>query len=198
MTTEKKSIKGTQTEKNLIIAYVAESTAYSRYTFYAGQAEKEKYFPIQRVFTETAENELRHAKIYFKYLEGGNLPVTVDVDAGIIGTTAQNLEIAAHEELVEGTEMYKKMAATAKEEGFDDIAAHFAAIATIEERHRRRFLHYLKQVNEGTVWKRDKPIVWKCLVCGFEYVGTEPPAVCPACNHPREHYMVMDYAEGLE
>lgn len=193
-----KSIKGTQTEKNLVIAYMAESAAYSRYIFYAGQAEKENYFPIARVFTETANNELRHAKIYFKLLEGGNLPVTLDVDAGIIGTTAQNLETAAHEELCEGTELYRKSAETARQEGFDEIAEHFEAIARIEERHRRRFLHYLHQVENGTVWKRDHDIVWKCLVCGYEYTGKEPPLTCPACDHPREHYMAMDYVEGLE
>lgn len=194
----KKSIKGTQTEKNLIISYVAESTAVTRYNFYASQAEKENYFPIQKVFLDTAANEFRHAKVYFKYLEGGSLSVPVSVDAGVIGTTAENLATAAHEELVEGSELYKTFAKTAKEEGFDDIASHFLAIATIEEHHRRRFLHYLKQVEEGTVWKREKPIIWKCLVCGYEYKGTEPPQTCPACDHPREHYMAMDYAEGLE
>lgn len=193
-----KSIKGSQTEKNLVISYMAESAAYSRYTFYAAQAEKENYFPIQRVFTETANNELRHAKVYFKFLEGGTLPVNIDVDAGIIGTTAQNLEIAAHEELTEGHDLYMKFAAVAREEGYDDIAEHFESIAKIEERHRRRFLHYLRQVEEGTVWKRDHDIVWKCLVCGYEYTGKEPPVKCPACDHPREHYMGMDYAEGLE
>lgn len=196
--TTPKSIKGSRTEKNLVISYMAESAAYSRYIFYAAQAEKEKYFPIQRVFTETANNELRHAKVYFKFLEGGSLPVTLDVDAGIIGTTAQNLETAAQEELTEGSEMYRKFAATAKEEGYDDIAEHFLAIADIEERHRRRFLHYLRQVEEGTVWKRDHEITWKCLVCGYEYKGTEPPLKCPACDHPREHYMGMGYTEGLE
>jgi len=193
-----KSIKGTKTESLLLSAYMAESAAYSRYIFYASQAEKEKYFPIQQVFTETANNELRHAKVYFKYLEGGSLPVTLDVDAGIIGTTAQNLETAAQEELTEGSEMYRKFAVVAKEEGFDDIAEHFLAIADIEEQHRQRFLHYLRQVEEGTVWKRDHEITWKCLVCGYEYKGTEPPAECPACDHPREHYMGMDYAEALE
>lgn len=196
--TQTKSIKGTRTEKNLVAAYMAESAAYSRYTFYAAQAEKENYFPIQKIFTETAANELRHAKVYFKFLEGGNIPVTLGVDAGVIGTTAQNLETAAREEMEEGTKMYLEAAKVANEEGFTEIAAHFAAIAKIEERHRRRFLHYLKQVNDGTVWKRDHDILWKCLVCGFEYVGKEPPAVCPACDHPREHYMAMDYVEGLE
>lgn len=196
--TGKKSIKGTQTEKNLVISYMAESAAYSRYIFYAAQAEKENYFPIANVFTETANNELRHAKIYFKYLEGGTLPVQLDVDAGVIGKTVDNLATAAHEEIVEGSEMYRKFAAVAKEEGFDEIAEHFTAIAAIEERHHRRFLHYQKQVEDGTVWKRDHEITWKCLVCGYEYKGTEPPLVCPACDHPREHYMALDYPEGME
>ena len=188
-----KSIKGTQTEKNLVISYMAESAAYSRYMFYAAQATKEEYFPIANVFTETADNELRHAKVYFKFLEGGSLPVELNVDAGVIGTTAENLEIAANEEKVEGYEMYLQFADTAGKEGFADIAEHFRAIATIEERHRNRFLHYLDQVEKGTVWKRDKPIVWKCLVCGYEYTGTEPPKECPACDHPYQHYMAMDY-----
>ncbi len=198
MTTQPKDIKGTRTEKNLAIAYMAESAAYSRYTFYAGQAEKENYFPIQKVFEETAANELRHAKIYFKYLQGGSFPIQIGVDAGVIGTTAENLATAAKEEEFEGVKLYTDAAAVAEEEGFDDIASHFRAIATIEEHHRRRFLHYLKQVKEGTVWKRDHEIIWKCLVCGYEYKGTEPPVTCPACDHPREHYMAMDYVEGLE
>lgn len=198
MDTQPKDIKGTRTEKNLAIAYMAESAAYSRYTFYAGQAEKENYFPIQKVFEETAANELRHAKIYFKYLQGGSFPIQIGVDAGVIGTTAENLATAAKEEEFEGVKLYTDAAAVAEEEGFDDIASHFRAIATIEEHHRRRFLHYLKQVKEGTVWKRDHEIIWKCLVCGYEYKGTEPPVTCPACDHPREHYMAMDYVEGLE
>lgn len=193
-----KSIRGTQTEKNLVISYMAESGAYSRYTFYAAQAEKENYYPIARVFTETAANELRHAKIFFKFLEGGSLPVTLNVDAGVIGTTADNLAVAAREEEFEGYKMYLSFAEVADKEGFADIAEHFRAIATIEEHHRRRFLHYRQQVLDGTVWKRDHEIIWKCLVCGYEYKGTEPPVECPACDHPREHYMAMDYVEGLE
>ncbi|MBD5163770.1 MAG: rubrerythrin family protein [Bacteroidales bacterium] len=196
--TTPQSLKGTQTEKNLVIAYVAESTAYTRYTFYAQQATKESYFPIAQVFNETADNELHHGKIFFKYLEGGSVNVSVDVDAGVIGTTAQNLEIAAAEEESEGVDLYRKSAEVAREEGFDDIAEHFEAIAQIEEQHRKRFLHYLKQVKEGTVWKRNHEITWKCLVCGYEFKGTEPPVKCPACNHPREHYMAMDYVEGME
>lgn len=192
----KKSIKGTRTEKAIVRAYLSESSAYSRYTFYAQQAEKEKYFPVQQIFNDTAANELRHAKVFFKMLEGGQTDVTMPgVDAGIIGTTEQNLEIAAQEELVEGTEQYQAAAKVADEEGFTEIASHFRAIAEIESSHRRRFLHYLKQVKEDTVWKREKPILWKCLVCGYEYTGTEPPETCPACDHPYQHYMGMDYED---
>lgn len=188
----KKSIKGTKTEKNLVIAYMAESAAYTRYTFYASQANKEGYFPIERIFTETAANEMRHGKVFFKFLEGGSLNVPVDVDAGVIGDTASNLETAAHEELVEGVELYTNAAKVADEEGFTEIAEHFRAIAEIEDHHRRRFERYLKQVKEGTVWKREKPVTWQCLVCGYEYVGTEPPKVCPACDHPYQHYRALD------
>lgn len=187
-----KSIKGTKTEQNLVIAYMAESAAYSRYTYYAAQAEKEKYFPIQKIFTETAANELRHGKVFFKFLKGGSVEVPMVVDAGVIGTTAENLAIAAHEELVEGVEMYTEAAKVADEEGFPEIAGHFRAIAEIEDHHRRRFERYLKQVEEGTVWKRKKPIKWQCLVCGYIYEGTEPPEECPACDHPYQHYMALD------
>jgi rubrerythrin len=187
-----KSIKGTQTEKNLVIAYMAESSAYTRYTFYAAQANKEGYFPIERVFNETAANEMRHGKVFFKFLEGGNITVPLGVDAGVIGTTASNLATAAHEELVEGVKLYKESAEVADKEGFPEIASHFRAIAEIEEHHRRRFERYLKQVNEGTVWKRDKPIKWQCLVCGYIYEGTTPPEKCPACDHPYQHYMALD------
>lgn len=192
MTKSKKSIKGTQTEKNLVIAYLAESSAYTRYTFYAQQADKEEYFPIGEIFRETADNELRHGKVFFKFLEGGSVNVPMDVDAGGIGDTASNLATAAHEEMVEGVELYTASAKVADEEGFTDIASHFREIAEIEELHRKRFERYLKQVEDGTVWKRDKAIKWKCLVCGYVHEGTEPPKVCPACDHPYQHYMAMD------
>ncbi len=188
----KKSIKGTQTEKNLVLAYMAESSAYTRYTFYAKQAEKEKYFPIAEIFRETADNELNHGKVFFKLLEGGSVNVPLNVDAGVIGDTASNLATAAHEEEVEGVELYTESAKVADEEGFPEIAEHFRAIAEVEEHHRKRFERYLKQVKEGTVWKRDKPVKWQCLVCGYIFEGTEPPEKCPACDHPREHYMALD------
>ncbi len=174
----KKSIKGTKTEKNLVIAYMAESGAYSRYTYYAGQADKEEYFPIGEIFRETAANELRHGKIFFKYLEGGSLDVCLGVDAG-----------------ESGDELYTQSAKVADEEGFPEIAEHFRAIASIEKRHHERFMAYLKQVKEGTVWKRTKPITWQCLVCGYQMVGKEPPKVCPACDHPYQHYIALDMDE---
>ncbi len=187
-----KSIKGTQTEKNLVIAYAAESMAYSRYTFYAAQADKENYFPVGEIFRETANNELRHAKVFFKFLEGGSVEVNVAVDAGVIGDTASNLATAMKEEETEGVDLYTNAAKVAEEEGFPEIASHFRAIASIEQHHHDRFARYLKQVQDGTVWKRDKPVTWRCLVCGYTFVGTEPPAVCPACDHPREHYIAID------
>ena len=191
----KKSIKGTETEKNLVIAYMAESAAYSRYTYYAGQADKENYFPIGEIFRQTAANELRHGKIFFKFLEGGNLDVNLGVDAGVIGDTASNLATAAAEERTEGVELYTKSAEVAEKEGFPEIAEHFRAIAEIEQRHENRFNAYLKQVKEGTVWKREKPITWQCLVCGYQVEGTEHPKVCPACDHPYQHYIALDMDE---
>ena len=187
-----KSIRGTQTEKNLVIAYLAESAAYTRYTFYAQQADKENYFPVGQIFRETADNELHHGKIFFKYLEGGSVEVPMTADAGVIGDTASNLACAAQEELTEGVDLYQKSADVADQEGFPEIASHFCAIAEIEKRHRARFERYLQQVKDGTVWKRDTPIQWKCLVCGYVYEGTEPPVKCPACDHPREHYIALD------
>lgn len=189
-----KSIKGTETEKNLVKAYLAESTAYTRYMFYSQQADKELYFPIGVVFSETAQNEMRHAKVFFKFLEGGQVTVDATADAGIIGDTASNLATAIAEEKAEGYEFYTAAAATAKAEGFDDIAEHFAAIAEIERHHHDRFVHYLEQVKAGTVWKRETPVKWQCLVCGYVYEGTEPPVKCPACDHPYQHYMALDYS----
>lgn len=193
LTMATKSIKGSKTEKNLVTSYLAESTAYTRYTYYADQADKENYFPIGQIFRETAANEMRHSKVYFKFLEGGQVEVPMNVDAGVIGTTEQNLATAAREEEYEGVKLYQEFAQVAEEEGYTEIAEHFRAIATIEERHKDRFLHYLEQVKAGTVWKREKPIMWQCLVCGYVHEGTEPPMVCPACDHPYQHYMALDY-----
>ncbi|MDE7025212.1 MAG: rubrerythrin family protein [Paramuribaculum sp.] len=192
MAAKKKSIRGTRTEANLVKAYISESAAYSRYTYYSKQATKESYFPIARAFAETAANELHHGKTFFKYLEGGKVDVSLNVDAGVIGSTLENLATAADEEQNEGVVQYTEAAKVADEEGFPEIAESFRSIAKVEERHERRFRKFYEQVKNGTVWKRDKPIRWQCLVCGFVYVGIEPPLACPACDHPREHYMALD------
>lgn len=192
MSTICKDLRGTKTEKNLVNAYLSESTAYSRYVFYAKQATKENYIPIALVFQETADNELHHAKIFFKMLQGGQVSTELTVDSGIIGDTASNLECAAHEEMVEGVEQYTESANVAEEEGFPEVAAHFRAIAEIENHHRERFEAYLKQVKEGTVWKREHPIKWQCTVCGYIYEGVEPPVKCPACDHPSYYYKALD------
>lgn len=184
----KKSLKGTKTEQNMAAAYVAESTAYTRYTFYAQQAKKELYFQISNIFDETAANELHHAKIFLKYLEDGGVAPKTGVDTGNLGSTLENLKIAAAEEEKEGVEMYTAAAKVAKEEGFDEIAGRFAAIATIENHHRERFLELADRVDKGTVWKRDKSIKWQCLVCGYIYEGKTPPEKCPACFHPYQHF----------
>lgn len=186
-----KDIKGTRTEKNLVQAYLAESSAYSRYTYYAKQANKEGYFPVERIFNETAENELHHGKVFFKFLEGGKVNVPMDVDSGVIGTTVSNLATAIGEEETEGVEMYTSAAAVADDEGFPEIASHFRAIATVEKHHKERFEYYKHLIDTGTLWKRDKPVTWQCLVCGYEMVGTEPPRVCPGCDHPYQHFIAI-------
>ena len=190
---DKKSIRGTKTEANLVAAYIAESTAYTRYIFYAKQADKENYFPIGQIFRETADNEMHHGKVFFKFLEGGQVTVPITADSGVIGTTAENLTTAISEEKNEGVDMYLQFAKVAQEEGFQEIADHFTAIASVESRHAARFERYLKQVQDGTVWKRELPIKWQCLVCGYVHEGTTPPEVCPACDHPYQHYKALDY-----
>lgn len=192
MATKTKSIKGTKTEKNLLTAYLAESAAYSRYTFYAKQAEKEEYFPVAEVFNQTAENELHHGKVFFKLLEGGMVEVPINTDSGVIGTTVENLVLAMGEEEREGVDFYISSAKTAQEEGFDEIADHFRSIAEVEQRHHDRFAKYKEYIENGTLWKRDKKVTWRCLVCGYEEEGTEPPKVCPGCDHPYQHYICVE------
>lgn len=186
-----KSIKGTQTEKNLVAAYLSESAAYTRYVFYAKQANKEGFFPVEEIFNATADNEMHHGKVFFKFLEGGQVSVPMTADSGVIGKTVDNLKCAAEEEREEGVEQYTAAAKVADEEGFPEIAEHFRSIAAVEAHHRERFLKYAKMIEDGTLWKRDKPVTWQCLVCGFQYVGTEPPKVCPACDHPYQHYIAL-------
>lgn len=187
-----KSIKGTKTEQNIVNAFAAETQAYCRYTYYAQAADKEQYFPIGEIFRDTAANELHHAKVFLKMLEGGSIPATGGVDAGYLGATAENLAVAIKEEEMEGYLSYTEAAKVAEEEGFDDIATHFTAIAAVEKHHHDRFQKCLELINSGTLWKRDQPINWICLVCGYIYNGVTPPDKCPGCDHPYQHYMPED------
>lgn len=189
-TQSKKSLKGTKTAECLAAAYLAESTAVTRYTYYSQQCSKDGYIQYAAIFKETADNELHHAKIFLKYLvDGGAVNGVVGVDSGDLTSTPKNLEIAASEEQKEGVEQYTQAAAVAKSEGFDEIAARFEAIATIEARHEARFKKMLDRINTGTVWKRDQPIKWQCQVCGYIYEGSEAPEKCPACYHPQNYFM---------
>lgn len=185
-----KSLKGTKTEICLANAYVAESCAYSRYMFFSNSAQKEQYFQVANIFAETAQNELRHAKIFLQYLDKSTATTApIAVDPGVLTPTVDNLKVAASEEKTEGVEQYTESAKIAEEEGFTEIAAKFRAIATIEMHHMERFETLRKRIEEGTMWKRDEPIKWQCLVCGYIYEGKEPPAKCPACSHPYQHFM---------
>lgn len=186
------NFKGSKTERNLVNAYLAESQSFARYTFYAGIADKEKYFPVGVMFRETADNELRHAKVFLKFLQDTEFVSDTSVDAGFLGNTAANLQTAIKEESVGGYEFYNAAAQTAKEEGFDDIATHFSAIAAVEKIHHDRFQLLLDHINNGTLWKREKPVTWKCLVCGYTEIGTEPPTKCPGCDHPYQHYVCVE------
>jgi rubrerythrin len=190
MADTQKSIKGTKTEQNLANAYVSESTAYTRYTYFSQSAQKEGYYQYAKIFAETADNELHHAKIFLKYLtDGAVTTVPIGVDPGILTPTVDNLKVAAAEEEKEGVEQYIKSAEVAEEEGFQEIADRFRAIASIENHHKERFDLLRSRIENGTVWKRDKPIKWQCQVCGYIFEGVEPPEKCPACYHPRAYFM---------
>jgi len=186
-----KGLKGTRTEKNILTAFAGESQARNRYTYFAGRARKDGYVQIADIFEETANQEKEHAKRLFKFLEGGEAEVTAAFPAGVIGSTAENLRASAAGENYEHTEMYPEFARVAREEGFDDIAAVFEAIAVAEKQHEKRYLALASNVEGGTVFRKDKPVVWRCRNCGYIHEGTEAPEVCPACAHPRAHFELL-------
>ena len=183
-----KSLKGTQTEKNILTAFAGESQARNRYSFFASQAKKEGYVEMSKLFAEIADQEKEHAKRLFKFLEGGDVEITATYPAGKIGTTLENLKAAAHGENEEHSDMYPSFADVAEAEGFPIIAAAMRNIAIAEMEHERRFLAFVKAIEEDTVFKSEEPRVWRCMNCGFTHVGTEAPAMCPACAHPRDHF----------
>jgi rubrerythrin len=185
------SLKGTQTEKNLLTAFSGESQARNRYTYFASKAKKEGYVQISEIFTETANQEKEHAKRLFKFLEGGEVEITGAFPAGVIGTTLENLKDSAAGEHYEQTEMYPEFAKTAREEGFDTIASVFEAIAVAEKQHEKRYVDLAANIEAGIVFKRDEKVTWRCRNCGYLHEGSEAPEVCPACDHPQAHFELL-------
>ncbi len=186
-----KSVKGTQTEKNLLTAFAGESQARNRYTYFASKAREEGYIQISKIFEETADQEKEHAKRFFKFLEGGEVEISAAFPAGVIGTTAENLKAAAMGENYEWTTMYKEFAEVARKEGFEAIAAVFDAIRVAEKQHEKRYNDLRANIEAGRVFKRDKKVVWRCLNCGYLYEGTEAPKACPACAHPQAYFELL-------
>jgi rubrerythrin len=185
------SIKGSQTEKNLLKAFAGESQASNRYTFFAKEAKKEGYEQISAIFLETAEQERAHAKVFFRFLEGGPVEITATYPAGKIGTTTENLLEAAEGEHEEWTELYEEFARVAEEEGFKQVASKFKLIKTVEKRHEERYRKLLKNIEDGTVFNKGKKVKWVCRHCGFVYEGEKPPKNCPACEHPQAYFEEM-------
>jgi rubrerythrin len=183
-----KSIKGTKTEKNLLVAFAGESQARNRYSYFASEAKKEGYEQISAIFLETADNEKEHAKVEFKLLEGGEVKIAASYPAGVIGDTKANLKAAADGERYENTIMYPEFASIAKEEGFPEIAATFLNIAIAEKGHENRYLALLKNLEQGTVFKRSEMVVWRCRNCGYLHESNEAPTECPACKHAQAYF----------
>ena len=176
---EKKSLKGTKTEKNLMEAFAGESMARNKYTYFASKAKKDGYVQIANIFEETAANEKEHAKIWFKLLTGG------------VGTTIENLTEAAEGENLEWTDMYARMAREAREEGFDDIAAKFEMVGAIEKHHEERYRKLLANINDRKVFSKDGDAIWQCSNCGHIVIGKEAPEICPVCDHPQSYFQVL-------
>ncbi len=186
-----KSLKGTETEKNLLKAFIGESQARNRYTFFAAKARKSGLVQIAEIFEETANQEKEHAKRFFKFLQGGDVEITESFPAGIIGDTLENLRAAADGEKHEWSDMYPACAKTAREEGFDDVADAFEAISIAEKQHDKRFRDLADNLAAGRVFKREGKVVWRCRNCGYLHESEEAPNVCPACIHPQAHFELL-------
>lgn len=172
-------LKGSKTEQNLQTAFAGESQAHTKYLYYSSKAIKDGYIQIGRLFEETAKNEKEHAKIWFKFLHGGEIP-----------DTATNLTDAANGENYEWTDMYAGFAKTAKEEGFEDIAFLFEKVGAIEKAHEERYRKLLENVNEGIVFSRDEDMIWECSNCGHIVIGKKAPEVCPVCKHAKSYFQI--------
>lgn len=185
------SIKGTQTEKNLLTAFAGESQARNRYTFFAGKARKEGYVQIADIFEETAHQEKEHAKRFFTFLEGGMVEITAAFPAGMVGTTLENLKAAADGEHEEHTELYPAFARVAREEGFEAVAMVFDKISIAERHHEKRYRDLAANLEKGLTFKREKQVTWRCRNCGYLHTSEEAPVSCPACAHPMAHFEIL-------
>ena len=184
------SIRGTQTEKNLLKSFAGESQAKNRYTFFAKKAKEEGYEQIAFFFEETARQEESHAKQFFKYLEGGAVEITATYPAGVIGSTQENLLAAAEGENEEWTGIYKNFAEIAEQEGFRKIAVTFKLVASVEVEHEKRYRKLLKNIEEGNVFAREEEVEWVCRKCGYHHKGRKALKNCPLCSHPEGYFEV--------
>jgi len=182
------NLKGTKTEKNLLVSFAGESQARNRYTYFASVAKKAGFEQIAAIFLETAYNEKEHAKRFFKFLKGGDVEIIASYPAGVIEDTVANLEASAAGENLEWTKIYKEAEEIARKEGFGEIASVFKEIAEVEEQHEIRYRKLLKNLKECKVFKKDTVVKWKCRNCGYIHEGKEAPKECPACAHPQSFY----------
>jgi rubrerythrin len=186
-----KSVKGTQTEKNLLAAFAGESQARNRYTYFASAARKEGFEQIANIFAETADNEKEHAKVFFKHLEGGDAEIVATYPAGMIKETKSNLEAAAAGENLEWTTLYADFAKIAADEGFPEISRSFEQIAKVEKFHESRYRKLIGNIAAGEVFRKKAKVKWHCINCGYVFEGTEAPRECPACKHPQAFYELL-------
>lgn len=187
-------IKGSNTEKNLLKSFAGESQARMRYNYFSSVAKKEGYEQISAIFTETADNEKEHAKIFFKHLnesEGAPTEITASYPAGKIGSTKENLLASANGEKEEWGKLYPEFEKIAKKEGFDKVAESFKEIAEVEEQHEKRYRKLLENIKNNSVFRKDQAVKWKCRNCGYVHEGKEAPKVCPACKHPQSYYEIL-------
>jgi rubrerythrin len=185
------SLKGSQTEKNLLGSFAGESQARNRYTYFASQAKKDGYVQIADIFAETANHEKEHAKRFFKLLEGGDVEITAAFPAGVIGSTLQNLNAAAAGERFEWTELYPSFAKVAREEGFEAAAMVWEMISVAEKQHEKRYVELAGNIEADRVFKREQSVMWRCRNCGYLHEGLAAPEMCPACAHPQAHFELL-------
>jgi rubrerythrin len=184
-------IKGTQTEKNLLMAFAGESQARNRYTYFSSQAINDGFAQIAAIFEETANQEKEHAKRFFKFLQGGEVKIECAFPAGVIGTTAENLLAAASGEHEEWSSAYPSFAETARTEGFPAVAVVFEKISVAEKQHERRYRALLENIQQDRVFKRGEKVTWRCLNCGYVHEGPDALAACPACAHPQAYFELL-------